>query len=101
MITDNIKNALAKANGLERERYISMVNEKGKQAYTAEEENALLRKIVYVLLQKELERSPSISAMKECTEYLSYNDFYEATKTEARTALNIITNDDVSINQGG
>lgn len=89
MITESIKNALAKANGLERERYIAIVNEKGKRAYTPNEENAILRKMVFMLLQRELERNPSIAETKEYAEYIAYNDFYENTKKEARAILNI------------
>lgn len=87
MIDNKIKNALAVANGLQRERYIDLVKENGEKLYSLEDELAILRKVVHVLIEKEAARDPSITELPEVKEHAEYFQFYENTKENAMKEL--------------
>ena len=89
MITDEKKDFLSVENDLAPKRYIDSVNENGKKKYTAEEENARLRKAVKLLANFVALNHPEIVYMPEYKELIEYYDDYEQIKAEAKARLNI------------
>ena len=89
MISDNKKDFLSVNNGLAPKRYIDSVNERGKQKYTPEEENARLRKAVKLLADLMAINHPEIGNMPEYQELIEYYNDFESIKAEAKARLNI------------
>lgn len=85
MITNEIKNALAKANGLEAERRVEIIREKVRKEFpSVADEVAILRKavaylfeIISILHEGELDNS----------EFSEYNKIVEAIKVAATEEL--------------
>lgn len=80
---------LSQANDLTKKHYTDMVNAQGKKKYTAEEENARLRKAVKLLANFVALNHPEIVYMPEYKELIEYYNDYEQIKAEAKARLNI------------
>lgn len=89
MVSEKIKNILAIENGEEfkEKRYIDLVREGGKKEYDLEDEVAILRKIVYKLLEYIETVHPEVVGSEVHKEFTAYNEYYEAVKLQARGLL--------------
>ena len=85
-----MKNELARANGKLRERYIQRVKEEGKQFIRTEEENARLRKAVYMLMMYMQKNHPEIVNEAPFAEMVEYFEGFESIKDEVRSELGMV-----------
>ena len=86
---NNLKNALAKANGLERKRRTDIINERGRRAITPEEEKARLRKAVYTLVTLMESMHPELSSDPAVVELKEYYGIYEQIKKDVKEEIGI------------
>lgn len=85
MIPDNIKNALAKANGLTEERKTELIRERVQKKYPHPyDEVAILRKAVAVLFEVVAKLHP---AQINNAEFAEYNAIVEQIKTEVKNTI--------------
>lgn len=91
MVSEYIKNLLATENGEDfaEKRYVDIVRELGKINYALEDEVAILRKMIYLLLNYISLVHPSIIDTEVYTEFMRYNNEYESIKTKAKTSLGL------------
>ena len=89
MIGENLKNRLAIENDLALKKYVDLVRGLGKEEYALEDEVAILRKMRYMLLNYIALVHPSIIDSDIYTEFMRYNNEYEAIKTQAKKTLGL------------
>ena len=89
MVSEKMKDFLAIENGYQHERYVDTVNEEGKKKYTAEEENARLRKAVKLLIDLVAINHPNVLYTDEYKELVEYYNDFEAIKKATKDRLNI------------
>lgn len=86
-IPEAMKTELAKENGKLREHYIQRVTDEGKKSIRPEEENARLRKAVYMLLTYMQRNHPEIADEAAFKEMVDYFGCYENIKETVRKEL--------------
>lgn len=89
MITEKMKNHLADINGKKDERKVDLINERGKEAITPEEEKARLRKAVYTLVSYMERLHPEIADEPAIVELKDYFGIYEDIKREVKAELGL------------
>ena len=89
MVSEKIKNLLAIENGDEfiEKRYIDLVREGGKKEYDLEDEVAILRKIVFKLLEYIETVHPDVVNSEVYTEFTAFNAYYESVKASVKQTL--------------
>ena len=89
MLTESMKNEMAKANGLTNERYVELVRKSVDGEFQLPDEVAILRKICSRLLDIVVELHSGELSDEVIEEFLSYNSRIEAIKKARKEELGI------------
>ena len=85
-MNDFDKTKLAKLNNFSQERYVDIVKENMvKSEYDKDKENAIVRKMLYAIVDKEIRGTPISEEI--LSEFLKYYEYVEKIKSEAKSEI--------------